>query len=370
MTDTVLGLTFVTIAGVANATFALPMKFTRRWAWENIWLVWTLFALVLLPVVVAFTSIPSLGSVYRDAGTGSIVVVMLCGAGWGFAQVLFGLSIDAIGIGLTFSIVLGVCAAVGSLVPLLRLPHSQRLLAALVPIYVGIALVVAGVSACAIAGRMREKAESGGNKRSKPFGVGLVMAFCSGLFAASMNLGVAFGEPLIHSAAAHGASAQNVVNAIWLPLLEAGAIPNISFCVYLLSRRRSWTNFSIRETPVYLGLGFVMAILWFLSTSLYGIATTRLGDLGVIVGWPVYMSLIVVAAGVVGLVTGEWRHSGVTPKVFQIAGMFLLVLAAITLARAQYHSTVTANPDRAYISKVVGRNSRRGISPSDRLNVR
>lgn len=86
MTGTASGLILVTVAGIANATFALPMKFARRWAWENIWLAWTLFALVLLPVATAIVSIPSLGAVYRDAGAGAIAVVMLCGAGWGLAQ--------------------------------------------------------------------------------------------------------------------------------------------------------------------------------------------------------------------------------------------------------------------------------------------
>src|ERR1019366_8052443 len=93
------------------------------------------------------------------------------------------------------------------------------------------------------------------------------------------------GEPLMRSAAAHGAGAQQVVNAVWLPLLLAGAIPNVAYCVYLLSRQRSWENFRNQKTPAYLALAVVMAILWFFSTALYGVATTRLGELGVVVGW-------------------------------------------------------------------------------------
>lgn len=337
MTGTASGLILVTVAGVANATFALPMKFARRWAWENIWLAWTIFALVLLPFGTALVSVPSLGAVYRDAGVGSIAVVMLCGAGWGLAQVLFGLSIDAIGIGLTFSIVLGVSAAVGSLIPLIRLQHTVGGLSAAGAILPGIALVLAGVFSCAVAGRMREGAQSSEQKTSKPFGVGLAMALCSGLCAASMNFGVAFGEPLLRSAAAHGAAAQQVVNAVWLPLLVAGAIPNLAYCIYLLTRQRSWVNFRTRQSSAYLALALVMAILWFFSTDLYGIATTRLGELGVVVGWPVFMSLIVVTAGILGMITGEWKYSGRMPLTLQIVGMLLLVIAVVTLSRAQRH---------------------------------
>jgi L-rhamnose-H+ transport protein len=311
------------------------MKFARRWAWENIWLAWTVFALLLLPVAAAIVSIPSLGAVYRDAGAGAIAVVMLCGAGWGLAQVLFGLSIDAIGIGLTFSIVLGVSAAVGSLIPLLRLQHASGRFSLVAPIIPGIVLVLAGVFMCAIAGRMREKAQGGREEKRKSFGVGLTTALCSGLCAASMNFGVAFGEPILRSATAHGAASQLVVNAVWLPLLMAGAIPNIAYCVYLLMRQRSWENFRSPQTPAYLALAVVMAILWFFSTALYGVATTQLGELGAVVGWPVFMSLIVVTAGILGMFTGEWKHSGTRPIAFQVIGMLLLVMAVVTLSRAQ-----------------------------------
>jgi len=88
-------------------------------------------------------------------------------------------------------------------------------------------------------------------------------------------------------------------------------------------------------------LAMVMAILWFFSTALYGVATTRLGELGAIVGWPVFMSLIVVTAGILGMITGEWKHSGMKPLALQMAGMLLLVMAVIMLSRAQSHSSAT-----------------------------
>jgi len=358
VTGSASGLILVTVAGVANATFALPMKFARRWAWENIWLAWTLFALVLLPIATAVVSIPSLGAVYRDAGAGAIAVVMLCGAGWGLAQVLFGLSIDAIGIGLTFSIVLGVSAAVGSLIPLLRLQHVSGRFSMMGPIIPGIVLVLAGVFVCAVAGRMREKAQDSGKKKRRSFGVGLAMALCSGLCAASMNFGVSFGEPLLRSAAAHGAAPQQVVNAVWLPLLLAGAIPNIAYCVYLLARQGSWVNFRSQQTPAYLALAMVMAILWFFSTALYGVATTQLGELGAVIGWPVFMSLIVVTAGILGMFTGEWRHSGTRPVVLQVIGMLLLVMAVVTLSRAQRQMreiSVLHNAPRSVLEIGIGR---------------
>src|ERR1035441_3358643 len=127
MGDTTAGLLLLLIAGIANASFTLPMKFTRRWAWENTWLIWTIFALLVLPTVVTWLTVPRLGEVYASEGPALILTVAAFGAGWGIAQVLFGLAVEAIGIALTFSIVLGMSAAIGSMIPLIRL-HPEKIL--------------------------------------------------------------------------------------------------------------------------------------------------------------------------------------------------------------------------------------------------
>src|SRR5579862_9661005 len=44
-TQWITGMALVTLAGVMQGAFAFPMKFTRKWAWENIWLASSLFGL-------------------------------------------------------------------------------------------------------------------------------------------------------------------------------------------------------------------------------------------------------------------------------------------------------------------------------------
>src|SRR3979411_1904634 len=122
-----MGFLILVVVGVMNASFTLPMKFTRNWNWENTWLVWTLFALVIFPPLAAFITIPHLGQLYAEGSAGLVVAVAIFGAGWGIAQVLFGLAVDSIGIALTFSIVLGISAAIGGLIPFLRL-HADKAL--------------------------------------------------------------------------------------------------------------------------------------------------------------------------------------------------------------------------------------------------
>src|ERR1044071_8515052 len=102
MDSTVFGILLLVLAGAMNGSFTLPMKFTRKWAWENTWLVWTVFALCLFPPLLAVLTVPSLRDVYAEAGARPIWISAGCGMGWGIAQVFFGLAVDAVGIALAF----------------------------------------------------------------------------------------------------------------------------------------------------------------------------------------------------------------------------------------------------------------------------
>lgn len=335
MSGTASAWALLILAGLSNATFGLPMKYVRRWEWENTWGLWSLFALIVLPVVLAFSCIPSLEAVYRDAGTATTGIVFLFGAAWGLAQVLFGKAMHAIGMGLTFSIVLGLSAAAGSVLPMLRLGPGSVGSNAIVWIATGLSLVLFGVAACAEAGRRREHARAVHTTRSGSYLPGLLMALCSGVLASFMNVGIAFGAPLAAHASALGASDASSVYAIWLPLLLGGAVPNLLYCAFLLGRKGSWPLYRGSFLALNIFLAGTMAVLWFFSTALYGVASHGLGAWGVVLGWPVFMSLIVIGAGLLGIATGEWQQSGTTPVLLQVAGIMLLVIAIVLFSRAQ-----------------------------------
>ncbi|HEV2578947.1 MAG TPA: L-rhamnose/proton symporter RhaT [Acidobacteriaceae bacterium] len=335
MQSTAGGMCLLILAGVMNASFSLPMKFVRSWAWENTWLLWTIFALLVLPPALAFSTIPSFASLLHANG-GVVLLVAVCGAAWGIAQVLFGLALDKIGIALTFSIVLGLSAAMGSLIPLLRL-HSDRLFTrGGIMSLAGIALVLIGVAASAVAGKIRDRGKETGTTKNAAIGVGLVMAIVSGVCASMMNVGFAYGAPLAATAGAQGANSLWVTDAVWVPLMAGGAVPNVLYCIFLLTKRKTATNYSSPSFARNLSLTFAMGILWFGSSVLYGIATAFLGVLGPVVGWPLFMSLIVIIATLLGLWTGEWR--GAAKSAFRVQGfaVAVLVAAVIVLSRASF----------------------------------
>jgi L-rhamnose-H+ transport protein len=325
-----LGFSLLFLAGAMNGSFTLPMKFTRKWAWENTWAIWTIFALFVFPFLLAYSTVPQINSAYAQAGAGVVLIVAACGAGWGIAQVLFGLAVEAIGITLTFSVVLGLSAAVGSLIPLAQL-HSDRILSpAGLAAVSGVALVLIGVSICAVAGRRRETA-LGATRARTSIARGLVFCALSGVTAALMNFGLAFGGPILEAAQKNGAPKLWSPNAVFLPLMLAGGLPNLAYCIYLMRKNNTGNRFRESGSGSHWFLAALMAISWFGSTILYGASTTTLGQLGTVLAWPLFMSLIVITAAICGVLTGEWKGAGPHPFRIMALGMGVLIVAIFVL---------------------------------------
>jgi L-rhamnose-H+ transport protein len=166
---------------------------------------------------------------------------------------------------------------------------------------------------------------------------GILMGVVSGIGAAAMNFGVAFGSPVVEAAAAHGANPAWRMNAVWLPLMAAGAIPNLFYCAYLMRSKRTSANFSVNGTGRYWLFASVMAFFWFASTLMYGVASLKLGVLGPVYGWPFFMSLIVIVSSVIGILAGEWKHATKSAVGLQFAGVAVLITAVIMLSYTGRH---------------------------------
>jgi L-rhamnose-H+ transport protein len=330
MNGSALGFSLLFLAGAMNGSFTLPMKFTRKWAWENTWAIWTIFALFVFPLLLAYSTVPQLSRAYTQAGAGVVLIVAACGAGWGIAQVLFGLAVEAIGIALTFSVVLGLSAAVGSLIPLVRLHPDKVISSAGLAVISGVALVLIGVSICALAGRRREAA-LGATRARTSIAKGLVFCTLSGLTAALMNFGLAFGSPILEAAQKNGAPKLWSSNAAFLPLMLAGGVPNLAYCIYLMRKNNTRNRFREAGSGSHWFLAALMAISWFGSTILYGASTTALGQLGTVLAWPLFMSLIVITATTCGAVTGEWKDAGSQPFRMMVSGVGVLIAAIVVL---------------------------------------
>jgi L-rhamnose-H+ transport protein len=119
-----------------------------------------------------------------------------------------------------------------------------------------------------------------------------------------------------------------------MPVLLAGGIPGVLYTAFLILKGESAAQFREPETGGYWVLGIVMAALWLGSVVLYGNGVAKIGALGPVLGWPVFMSGAVIASAAWGSAFGEWRNSGRTAKAAMASGVFCLIVAIVILGKA------------------------------------
>jgi len=325
-------------AGVLNGSFATPTRFMTRWKWENVWALWAVLAMFVFPWIVAFATVPHLIATYQTPEVRhALLLVIVFGAGYGIAAICFGLGVDAIGIALNFAIALGTATAVGSAIPLVWFHSASIFTRQGLVIEGGIALIVFGIVLCGVAGRAKERdqaKQSIATKRpgSSSFAKGLILAIVAGAGSALQNFGLAFGVPLLRRAAELGTEQSYQANVIWAPLLTATLIPYLVFCARLWKKNHSWNLFFAPKTARYWLLGLLMGSLWFSSIVIYGAAATRMADMGPVLGWPLFMSAIILTSNVWGFAVGEWKGASRASLITMFAGLGGLILGFCTLA--------------------------------------
>jgi L-rhamnose-H+ transport protein len=121
----ITGLVSSIVAGVLNGSFAVPMKKISNWEWENIWFIYSLMALLVLPIVTAFISVPGLVGIYTRVENSVIFITLLTGFFYGIGSVTFGLGLHLAGLSLGYSLMVGIISVTGSVIPMLLLsPES------------------------------------------------------------------------------------------------------------------------------------------------------------------------------------------------------------------------------------------------------
>lgn len=202
-------------------------------------------------------------------------------------------------------------------------------------ILIGVLIILVGVGFCGLAGYRRERETQPDSLAPREgYQQGLVLAFLSGILGSMLNLGLAFGGSIQRAAQQHGASVAMMSNAVWLPCLYAGAIPGAIYCFYLMKQKKILGGLTLPGTWYYWPASASMGLLWFGSIILYSISTVKLGALGPVIGWPLFLGAIVISSTVLGVATGEWSNIGKTPIKIMILGVSCLVVAIAILSYA------------------------------------
>lgn len=324
------GFLLIILGGFMQGTFFLGLKWTSPWKWENIWLTYVVFALIVIPIALAVGTTPQLGHVISATPAKALALVFFYGAGWGVGAVLSGLGVDRMGLAMGVAVLIGITAALGSLVPLVvKTPQlvfqskGLMVIASVVVLLIGVALV-------GVAGKKRDadkqaQAESG---QKGSFKTGLIICIFSGIFSAMLNMAFSFSKGLEDAAQSFGASSNGAQNYVWMVALGGGFIANAVYTCFLLSKNRTWGNFLLPKSGRVFLIGIVMALLWLWGMIFYGRGATVMGEIGTVIGWPLFMATIIIVSGIWGFITGEWKGSSARAKGYMVAGIVVLVAAS------------------------------------------
>lgn len=325
-----LGFVIVVFSGMMTASFAAPMKSSRRWAWENTWLVYATLALLLIPAALVAWALPSPVAFYTSLPLRLLLPPLLFGCGWGVAQVTFGLSIARTGMAMAFAIVIGLSSLLGGVIPL-AVFHPQDLLSGVGMAFFASAILLGiGLVLFAQAGRERERLSGSESGAKRAFRIGILLCVFTGCFGSMINMGFVFGGGIAQQARAIGLSPEKATLAVWLVVLGAGYIPNLAFTLYLLKKNVTWNRFVLspgRETL----LALAAAVLWLFGMLGYGVGASIMGKFGTSLGFAVCMAALLLWSSALGQMAGEWRAALPSTLRRMRIGLGFIVLSVIVL---------------------------------------
>jgi len=336
MSGSILGATVsVLLGGLMEGSFALPLRLAKKWRWENIWMVYSVVGLVVIPWTVAGATVPHLLAVYKSVSGRIILLTGLFGLGWGVANVLFGLAVPIVGMAFSFAVVVGMSAALGSLIPLIFSTSGRLLGTSGLIVMTGVLLTSLGVFLLGMAGKAREESQArhGTNVRPrKVLSMGMALCILAGLLAPMLNYSFAFGSEITSQAIRWGASPTEAVNSIWAIALAGGFISNGGYCLLRLNKNQTWGNFRQKGAISEYALAALMGVLWTGGILFYGWGASGMGKLGAAIGWPTFQGTMVVISSFLGIASGEWR--GVKARFFRLnnLGLAVIVVAIIILS--------------------------------------
>jgi L-rhamnose-H+ transport protein len=328
MSELVIGLGLVLVAGILQGSFILPMTFARRWQWEHSWALFSLFGMIVLNWLLAAWAMPDLLDVYRATQGSDIAALVLFGLLWGAGAILFGLGMDRLGMSVGYPIIMGLILSLGAIIPLLLQNPAELISRGGLLLLIGTAITIVGIVLCSRAAAAKY-AQPSEHSPAANLRVGLVIAILAGTFSCFPNVGMNYAVHLKAAAIKFGASENMAGNAAWSLMFTAGFVLNFGYCAWLTLRRGNFRQLA-GDFGRNVSWIILMAALWIGSFYLYGMGAARMGKWGGVVGWPLFISLAIVVGNLWGLWRGEWRTAKASARRQLNLGLAVL-LAAVAI---------------------------------------
>lgn len=336
----VSGILLIALGSIGAASFYVPFKKVRQWAWESYWIVQGVAAWLIAPTLFAWIFIPEdqLIPIIREAPSSSKLMAMFFGALWGIGGLTFGLSIRYLGVALGQSIALGLCAAFGTLIPPIVAGENLFSSTTGIATVIGVAITITGIAVIGYAGALKSSEMTEEEKRAavKDFALkkGLLISIFAGIMSACFNFGFEAGKPIEEAALAHGTNPLFQKNPSLIFILLGGFITNLLYCAYLNIKNGTYRDYVSVSGSTFVNnlfFTFIAGFLWFLQFHFFGMGSSKLPQGMAVFGWSILMAFNIAISNIWGIILHEWK--GVKPKtiIVLVIGILILILSSFVV---------------------------------------
>ena len=192
----------------------------------------------------------------------------------------------------------------------------------------------------------------------RDFGRGLALCIFSGLMCSMANLAFALeeGTKIKEATLAHGASVSNQANVLWALVLIPVGVVNFAWYGYTVFKDGTFKRFFADDaSTVSLNVfaAAMMGLLWFGGTVLSGVGEIGIGNLGAVIGWPVYTTSMVLTSNLVGIIQGEWSQAGTGACVWMGAGLLIMITAVFIVGMYNTFTSIFVGVPLAAVVTIV-----------------
>jgi len=332
------GILLIALGSIGAASFYVPFKKVKSWAWESYWITQGVAAWIIAPWLLAWLAIPdgNLLKLLSEAPLNAKLWAMFFGALWGIGGLTFGLSIRYLGVALGQSIALGFCAAFGTLIPPIVAGGDLFTTRAGILTIIGVVICIAGITTIGFAGSLKNKglSEEERLKAVKEFALkkGLIIAIFAGIMSACFSFGLEFGKPIGDLAVGDKFKTDPLFhdNPVLIYILLGGFITNLAYCLYLNLKNGTIRDYVSGGGGLLLNnilFTFLAGFLWFMQFQFFGMGKSRLPESMIPFAWSILMALNIAFSNIWGLILNEWKGVSRKTIVILVAGIIILILS-------------------------------------------
>jgi len=324
-----LGLLFHWIGGLASASFYIPYRGVKKWAWETYWLVGGFFSWIIAPGFFALLMTKDLPAVLSEVSPSTLFWTYFFGVLWGTGGLTFGLTMRYLGISLGMAVALGFCAAFGTLVPPIFdaffVPNSPSIAQVFgtnsgMAILLGVVVCFAGIGVSGMAGMTK--------------GLPVLVVVLLGGFTTNfiwclfLNIRNRTGGQYFSAEAKGSGSGPILETAIDAPGEEMACEAHLNLS-------------ETTQVPLIVNylLCAIAGVTWYFQFFFYTMGESQMGQYK-FSSWTLHMASIIIFSTLWGLALKEWRGASGRAMTFLVLSLAVLVGSTVIIGYGNYLATL------------------------------